>query len=108
MAPRAVQAPRPPIIIGAEVDAAIARAARIGYGWLSVPISTLAQIDAQMSAFKSARSATRLPPAEHFCRLLKVGCGADGGTAIRRSAPFPPEQSKSYRASRLARRTRAP
>ena len=96
IAPRPLQAPRPPIIIGAQVDAAIARAARIGDGWLSVPTSTLDQLDAQMSAFKSARSATKLPPAEHFCRLLEVGCAADDETAIRRSAPFLMEKYKSY------------
>jgi len=88
IAPRPLQTPRPPIIIGAQVDAAIARAARIGDGWLAMPTSTLDQLDAQMSAFKSARSATKLPPAEHFCRLLEVGCAADDDAAMRRSAPF--------------------
>ena len=96
IAPRPLQAPRPPILIGAQVDAAIARAARIGDGWLSVPTSTLDQVDAQLSAFKSARSAAKLPPAQHFCRLLEVGCAQDNETAIRRSAPFLMEKYKSY------------
>ncbi len=65
-------------------------------GWLSMPTPTLDQLDAQMSVFKSARSATKLPPAEHFCRLLEVGCAADDDTAIRRSAPFLMEKYKSY------------
>jgi len=96
IAPRPLQAPRPPILIGAQVDAAIARAARIGDGLLSVPTVTLDQLDAQISKFKSARSATKRPPAEHFCRLLEVGCAADDDTAIRRSAPFLMEKYKSY------------
>jgi alkanesulfonate monooxygenase SsuD/methylene tetrahydromethanopterin reductase-like flavin-dependent oxidoreductase (luciferase family) len=96
IAPRPLQAPCPPIIIGAQVDAAIARAAKIGDGWLSVPTSTLDQVYAQMSAFKSARSAAKLPPAEHFCRLLEVGCAADDETAILRSTPFLMEKYKSY------------
>ncbi len=96
IAPRPLQAPRPPIIIGAQVNTAIARAARIGDGWLSVPTTTLDQLDAQMSAFKSARSAAKLPPAEHFCRMIEVGCAADDETAIRRSAPFLMEKYKSY------------
>lgn len=96
IAPRPLQAPRPPILIGAQVDAAIARAARIGDGLLSVPTVTLDQLAAQISKFKSARSATKLPPAEHFCRLLEVGCAADDDTAIRRSAPFLMEKYKSY------------
>jgi alkanesulfonate monooxygenase SsuD/methylene tetrahydromethanopterin reductase-like flavin-dependent oxidoreductase (luciferase family) len=103
IAPRPLRAPRPPIIIGAQVDAAIARAAKIGDGWLVVPLPTLDQLNAQMSVFKSARSATKLPPAEHFCRLLEVGCAADDDTAIRRSAPdshsirTPPPSNSSAR-----------
>jgi alkanesulfonate monooxygenase SsuD/methylene tetrahydromethanopterin reductase-like flavin-dependent oxidoreductase (luciferase family) len=96
IAPRPLQVPRPPIIIGAQVDAAIARAARIGDGWLVVPIPTLDQLAAQMSIFKSARTAAKLPPAEHICRLLEVGCAADGETAVRRTAPFLMEKYKSY------------
>jgi alkanesulfonate monooxygenase SsuD/methylene tetrahydromethanopterin reductase-like flavin-dependent oxidoreductase (luciferase family) len=96
IAPRPLQAPRPPIIIGGQVDASIARAARIGDGWLSMPTLTLDQLDAQMSVFRSARSATKLPPVEHVCRLLEVGCAADDDAAIRRTAPFLMEKYKSY------------
>ena len=96
IAPRPLQSPRPPLIIGAQAKAAIARAARIGDGWLVVPLPTLGQLDAQMSAFRSERSAAKLPPAQHFCRLLEVGCAADEETAIRRSAPFLIEKYKSY------------
>jgi alkanesulfonate monooxygenase SsuD/methylene tetrahydromethanopterin reductase-like flavin-dependent oxidoreductase (luciferase family) len=96
IAPRPLQAPRPPIIIGAQVDAALARAARIGDGWLSVPTTTLAELDAQMAAFKSARSAAKLPPVEHLCRMLEVGCAADAETAIGNSAPFLMEKYRSY------------
>jgi len=96
IAPRPLQAPRAPILIGAQVDAAIVRAAKIGDGWLSVPTSTLDQIEAQMSQFKSARAAAKLPPAQHFCRLLEVGCADDDATAIRCTAPFLIEKYKSY------------
>ena len=96
IAPRPLQTPRPPILIGAQVDAALARAARIGDGWLSVPTIVLDQLDAQMAAFTSARSAKNLPPAQHFCRLLEVGCADDDETAMRRTAPFLMEKYKSY------------
>jgi alkanesulfonate monooxygenase SsuD/methylene tetrahydromethanopterin reductase-like flavin-dependent oxidoreductase (luciferase family) len=96
IAPRPLQTPRPPILIGAQVNAAIARAARIGDGWLVVPTPTLDEVDAQISTFKSARSATKLPPADHICRLLEVGCADDDETAIRRTAPFLMEKYKSY------------
>jgi alkanesulfonate monooxygenase SsuD/methylene tetrahydromethanopterin reductase-like flavin-dependent oxidoreductase (luciferase family) len=42
--PRPLQSPAPPIIIGAQVKAAIARAANIADGWLVVPIPTLDQL----------------------------------------------------------------
>jgi len=97
IAPRPLQTPRPPpIIIGAQVPAALARAAKIGDGLLVVPLPTLDQLDSQLSAFKSARSATKQPPAEHFCRLLEVGCAADDETAMRRTAPFLLEKYRSY------------
>jgi alkanesulfonate monooxygenase SsuD/methylene tetrahydromethanopterin reductase-like flavin-dependent oxidoreductase (luciferase family) len=96
IAPRPLQSPRPPIIVGAQVEAAIARAARIGDGWLVVPVPTLDQLAAQMSVFKSARAAAKLMPAEHICRLVEVGCAADEETAIRRTAPFLLEKYKSY------------
>jgi alkanesulfonate monooxygenase SsuD/methylene tetrahydromethanopterin reductase-like flavin-dependent oxidoreductase (luciferase family) len=96
IAPRPLQSPCPPIIIGAQVEPAIARAAKLGDGWLVVPIPTLDQLAAQMSLFKSARSAANLPPAEHICRLLEVSCAGDDETALRRIAPFLIEKYRSY------------
>ena len=96
IAPRPLQAPRPPIIVGGQVEAAIRRAATIGDGWLLVPIPTLDELAPQMSLFKSARSAAGLPPSEHVCRLFEVGCAADEDAAFRRVAPFLMEKYKSY------------
>ena len=70
-------------------DAAIARAAKIGDGWLVVPIPTLDQLAKQMSIYSAARSAAKLPPSPHICRLLEVGCAPDDETAFRRVAPHP-------------------
>ena len=94
--PRPLQSPRPPIIIGAQVEAAIKRAATIGDGWLVVPIPTLDQLAKQMSIYQSARSAAKLPPSPHVCRLLEVGCAPDDDTALRRIAPFLMEKYKAY------------
>ena len=96
IAPRPLQSPPPPIIVGGQVDAAIKRAARIGDGWLVVPIPTLPELASQMSLFKSARSTAGLPPSEHICRLLEVGCAPDEDTAFHRIAPFLMEKYKSY------------
>jgi hypothetical protein len=67
--PRPLQSPRPPILIGAQVTAAIARAARIADGWLAVPIPRLDQIAEQVSLFASTRAyvaAKRLDPGENI------------------------------------------
>jgi alkanesulfonate monooxygenase SsuD/methylene tetrahydromethanopterin reductase-like flavin-dependent oxidoreductase (luciferase family) len=96
IAPRPLQSPRPPIMVGGQVEAAIKRAARIGDGWLVVPIPTLDQLAPQMSLFKSARAAAGLPPSEHICRLLEVGCAREEEGAFRRIAPFLMEKYKSY------------
>jgi len=54
IAPRPLQSPSPPIIIGAQVEPAIARAARIGDGWLVVPIPTLDELAKHMATYTSA------------------------------------------------------
>jgi alkanesulfonate monooxygenase SsuD/methylene tetrahydromethanopterin reductase-like flavin-dependent oxidoreductase (luciferase family) len=94
--PRPLQQPNPPIIIGAQVEAAITRAAKIGDGWLVVPIPTLDQLTGQMAQYKSARLAAKLPASPHICRLLEVGCAPDDATAARRVAPFLMEKYKAY------------
>ena len=94
--PRPCSSRDPPIIIGAQVEAAITRAAKTGDGWLVVPIPTLDQLAGQMAQYKSARSAAKLPPSPHICRLLEVGCAPDDATAARRVAPFLIEKYKSY------------
>jgi len=94
--PRPLQSPRPPILIGAQVKAAIARAARIADGWLAVPIPRLDQIAEQVSLFASTRAAAGLPPSHHICRLIEVSCAADEDQAFARAAPFLLEKYASY------------
>ena len=86
--PRPLQAPRPPILVGAQVPASIARAARIADGWTAVPVTTVDEFAAEAAAFQAARAAAGLPPSRHVCRLLEVACAPDEATAIRRAAPF--------------------
>jgi alkanesulfonate monooxygenase SsuD/methylene tetrahydromethanopterin reductase-like flavin-dependent oxidoreductase (luciferase family) len=94
--PRPLQSPRPPILIGAQVQAAIERAATLGDGWLVVPIPTLDQLAAQMKLFAETRAAAKLPPAKHICRLIEVACAPDSDTAFRRTAPHLMEKYKAY------------
>jgi alkanesulfonate monooxygenase SsuD/methylene tetrahydromethanopterin reductase-like flavin-dependent oxidoreductase (luciferase family) len=95
--PRPLQS-RPPILVGAQVEAAIKRAAKIGDGWLLVSTAKPEQLAEQMAIYKSAREAAKLPPAEHICRLYEVACADDEETAYRRVAPYLLEKYASYAA----------
>src|SRR5215831_6058542 len=94
--PRPLQQPRPPIMVGSQVPAGIARAARIADGWMVVPVPTVDEFAAQASGFAAARSEAGLPPSRHVCRLLEVACAPDEETAIRRTAPFLLEKYAAY------------
>lgn len=94
--PRPLQKPRPAILVGSQVTAGIERAARIGDGWLVVPIPTVDEFAAQARAFAAARSAAGLSPSPQICRLFEVSCAADEDTAIRRAAPFLLEKYAAY------------
>ena len=61
--PRPLQPPRPPILVGSQVPAGIARAARIADGWLVVPVPTVDEFAAQAGGFAAARTAAVLPRA---------------------------------------------
>jgi len=100
--PRPLQAPRPPILIGAQVDAAIMRAAKISDGWLVVPTPTMDELPAQMKLYTSTRAAAGLPPTEHICRLYEVACAGDEDTAFRRVAPYLLQKYASYASWGLA------
>jgi alkanesulfonate monooxygenase SsuD/methylene tetrahydromethanopterin reductase-like flavin-dependent oxidoreductase (luciferase family) len=94
--PRPLQQPRPPILVGSQVPAGIARAARIADGWLVVPLPTVDEFAAQAGGFAAARVAEGLPPSPHICRLLEVVCAPDEDMAIRRAAPYLLEKYSAY------------
>jgi alkanesulfonate monooxygenase SsuD/methylene tetrahydromethanopterin reductase-like flavin-dependent oxidoreductase (luciferase family) len=100
--PRPLQSPRPPILIGAQVEAAIVRAAKISDGWLVVPTPTTEELPAQMQLFTQTRAAAGLPPSEHICRLYEVACAPDEDTAFRRVAPYLLQKYASYASWGLA------
>lgn len=57
------QAGGPPILIGAGVDAAVKRAARIGDGWLITFAVDRQRAESQLALFRAARAEAELPPA---------------------------------------------
>jgi alkanesulfonate monooxygenase SsuD/methylene tetrahydromethanopterin reductase-like flavin-dependent oxidoreductase (luciferase family) len=85
--PRPLQAPRPPILVGSQVPAGIARAARIADGWMAVPVPTVDEFAREAQGFAAARAAAGLPPS-HVVRLIEVACAPDEEIAIRRAAPY--------------------
>jgi alkanesulfonate monooxygenase SsuD/methylene tetrahydromethanopterin reductase-like flavin-dependent oxidoreductase (luciferase family) len=86
--PRPLRQPRPPILVGSQVPAGIARAARIADGWMVVPVPTVDEFAAQATAFAAARTAAGLPASRHVCRLIEVACAPDEEIAVRRTARF--------------------
>jgi alkanesulfonate monooxygenase SsuD/methylene tetrahydromethanopterin reductase-like flavin-dependent oxidoreductase (luciferase family) len=94
--PRPLQRPRPPLLVGSQVPAGIARAARIADGWLVVPVPTVDEFAAQVGAFAAARAAAGLPPGAQICRLLEVVCAPDEDTAVRRAAPYLLDKYSAY------------
>jgi alkanesulfonate monooxygenase SsuD/methylene tetrahydromethanopterin reductase-like flavin-dependent oxidoreductase (luciferase family) len=94
--PRPLQQPRPPIMVGSQVPAGIARAAHIADGWMVVPVPTADEFAAQAAAFAAARAEAGLTASPHVCRLLEVACALDEETAIRRTAPFLLEKYAAY------------
>jgi len=94
--PRPIQSPCPPILVGSQVPAGIARAARIADGWLVVPLPRVDEFAAQARAFTAARAGAGLSPSPHVCRLLEVVCAPDEETAIGRAAPYLLEKYAAY------------
>lgn len=94
--PRPIQKPRPPIMIGAHVDAAVERAARFGDGWCMVPTSRRDEVERHAAMYVKARAAAGLPPARHLVRLFEVACAPDEDTALTKAAPFLLTKYASY------------
>ena len=73
--PKPVQRPGPPIWIGAQVDAAISRAARLGDGWLTDNIESATSLGPKVASFRAeSRAAGR---AGTVVLNRKLGIGTD-------------------------------
>lgn len=96
--PQPLHQPHPPILIAAQVDAAVDRAAKIADGWAIVPTPQTDEIADHISKFNQSRTAAGLPPSRHFVRLYEAACAKDEATALKRTAPFLLEKYASYMA----------
>lgn len=83
--PKPVQKPGPPIFIGAQVDAAIDRAARLGDGWLTDNIESAAMLAPKIARFReNSRAAGR---AGTVVLNRKMGIGRDKAKLEREWLP---------------------
>jgi alkanesulfonate monooxygenase SsuD/methylene tetrahydromethanopterin reductase-like flavin-dependent oxidoreductase (luciferase family) len=73
----------PPILIGAGVDAAVRRAARIGDGWLITFATERPRVVEQLAMFRTERAAAGLPPPKEqtIGRECYVGASMAGALA---------------------------
>ncbi|MFT5507582.1 MAG: alkanesulfonate monooxygenase SsuD [Hyphomicrobiaceae bacterium] len=94
--PQPAQEAHPPIIIAAQVDAAVERAAKIADGWAIVPTPRVDEISDHAEKFNASRAAAGLPPSKHFVRLFEVACARDEETALKRTAPYLLEKYAAY------------
>ncbi len=94
--PQPVQRPGPPILIGAQVEASIKRAAEIADGWCMVPSTSTDVMGDQIAIFHAARLAAGRTATDDIVRLYEVACGPDEETALRRAAPFLLAKYESY------------
>jgi probable F420-dependent oxidoreductase len=63
MAPKPVQKPGPPVLLGGSVDAALKRAGRLGAGWISRSATDLTKIHEQIAVVRAAAEEAGKDPA---------------------------------------------
>lgn len=94
--PQPVDGSKSPILIAAQVDAAVERAAKLADGWCIVPVPRRDDVAAHVQTYHTTRAAAGLPKSQHLVRLFEVACAEDEETALRRSAPYLLEKYAAY------------
>lgn len=86
--PRPARRPRPPILVGAQVEASIRRAAEIADGWCMPGTAAIDKAADEIRLFKESRAAAGRPETDNIVRLYEVACAPDEATALERAAPY--------------------
>lgn len=94
--PQPLNKPRPPILIGAQVEASIKRAAEIADGWCIAPSASNDAMASQIEMFKATRAAAGQSETDQLVRLFEVACAPDEETALKRAAPYLLAKYESY------------
>ena len=100
---RPAPVPRPPVIVGGRSDAAIARAGRLGDGWIGVWVSPRRFAEATRKVAEAATAHGREPKEWNHALQLWAGFGPDrstgrakAATAMQRSYQLPFERFERY------------
>jgi alkanesulfonate monooxygenase SsuD/methylene tetrahydromethanopterin reductase-like flavin-dependent oxidoreductase (luciferase family) len=86
----------PPIWIGADSDAAVRRAARLGDAWLVGPHTRLDELERQMGLYRVARAAHDLPAAPSTPVLKEVCVAATDEEALEVARPYLKDKYDAY------------
>ena len=94
--PHPIQKPHPPIWIGANADAAVERAARMGDCWYIGPAVEIGALERQMELYKRALDAAGKPVPTELPRRREVFVAKNRAEAIRLCAPYLGAKYKAY------------
>ncbi|HVC31618.1 MAG TPA: LLM class flavin-dependent oxidoreductase [Steroidobacteraceae bacterium] len=95
---RPLQRPRPPIWIGANADAGVLRAARLGDAWLMNPHGALPALRRQLRLYLQARQELGRPPPERLPLAKELFVAEDRAIALRRATPYLEAKYRTYSA----------
>ena len=94
--PKPLQRPHPPIWIGANADAAIRRAARMGDAWYVNPHNRIDTIERQTEIYRRALDACGKPFPEEFPLRREIFVAPTRDEAIRICQPYLAEKYRIY------------
>jgi alkanesulfonate monooxygenase SsuD/methylene tetrahydromethanopterin reductase-like flavin-dependent oxidoreductase (luciferase family) len=86
----------PPIWIGADSDAAVRRAARLGDAWLVGPHTRLDELERQMRLYHAERAAHGLPAAPATPVIKEVCVAASDQAALEVARPYLKDKYDAY------------
>ncbi|MBO0714559.1 MAG: LLM class flavin-dependent oxidoreductase [Acidimicrobiales bacterium] len=91
-----LQRPRPPIYVGANADAAVRRAARLGDTWLINPHATTDTVTRQLRLFAEERTAQGLPAPAVVPLAREIFCAPTRAKALELAGPWLGAKYDSY------------
>jgi alkanesulfonate monooxygenase SsuD/methylene tetrahydromethanopterin reductase-like flavin-dependent oxidoreductase (luciferase family) len=85
--PKPLQQPRPPIWLAANTDAAVARAARLGDGWMIGPHSAINELDRQVALCRKSWSAAGKPGTPETPIIRETFVANNRNEAVEKARP---------------------